>query len=636
MAELTQIEDWEGEADAEPKSSSSCLSVIAVEAVLGALCLSKIEPPRDGPAALSVLRLPDDDWLEPAKRALRNVPGLNVEVLRQSRRGAFTFDLVDILDGVARGQSTILVLHGNPPAALTNIADAVIDVPRHIEPKLVASVIKTVSGIDVAYDLIPAGGVSLTTLLAAVRPGRTVSDCTARLHALEKANLEVDRPEVPYVQDLVGYGAEATEWASSAVIDLSRVMSGLPSSGIQSALFYGPPGTGKTTIANAIAKTAGVPLVSTSIGNLFSRGEGSLGDVIAAFDEFLAEAKAKAPCVAFIDECDALPSRVGMTSRGREWWSSLIARALIGVEELRRANPPILLLGATNDLGALDPALIRSGRFDKKIQIPVPTTEDLARILDKLTGETFPMESLIRVASFKPGGTGADARTWVDAATRAATLNGRDLCIEDLLAQVRPADNRSVSEKRTVAIHEAGHITVALALGVPVIRASISSFGIVGGDVDVHVDPVLTADAVSKHLRIALGGRAADMIYGAGPNAGAASDLAKATSIAVNARVNWGLADRLLHIGNQSIEAVLASDAALSEHIEADLAAALEGAKAIVRERASTVFAIVDALLEQEVLDQKAIDALGAKPTISGRIERLAADLEHSGQHFPN
>lgn len=630
MADFERSRRWNDDADVAP-SPTERLSVTVVAIVLDA-----VFPPNESlqgsePAMLTIVHLPSEDWIDPAKDVLERRADATVDVLRPSRRGTFTVDTVELLDSVAQGKSTTIVLHGSPPSSLMRIADAVIEVPRSIPRSLVAEVLSKVASGEIDEHEIPAAKIDLGTLLAAVRPGRTVAACAARLTALAANNADVDRPEVPMLDQIIGYGVAATDWAKLAAGDLSLALTGQTEQKLESAIFYGPPGTGKTTLANVIAKSAGVRLVSTSTGAWFRRGEGALGDVIASIEEFLTDVRANAPCVAFIDECDGLPSRDGMTPRGREWWGSVVARVLLGVEEIRRFTPPVLLLGATNDIAALDPALIRSGRFDRKISIPAPTTEELAEILHELTGGVFQMEDLIHVASFKPSATGADARAWVGAAAREARLRGRDMSIADLIGQVRQVDERTDFERRAAAIHEAGHLTVALALGATVARASILFDPHYGGDVNVDAERITTRDVVDRYVRIALGGRAADMVFGTGSNAGAASDLAKATHIAASARINWGLGDRLMHAGEDMIGRLLLSDRALAEQVEADLSSALVDAKAIVSDRGRLVFAFADALLARDVLGRAEIEEIAGQ--CGGDLQTELGDTRSVGPH---
>ncbi len=551
--------------------------------------------------SLTAVRLPSAQWLTPCKLALRSIDGVSVETVQTEKRGA-KFDLLEIADATARGAHVIALVTGAVSPTLVTLADDVVEI-RRIDLDVVRTVIRAVTG-QVAKHLDAADivGLDLVNLVAAVRSGSTAAACVRKLQMLRRTLVtSVDRPEVPVLTELVGYGA-ATEWARAIVADIDRYRAGATVN-FETAVFHGPPGTGKTSLVSALAKTARIPLFTTSIAAWISRGEGNLGDALSAIDKYVETVAAAAPAVAFIDEIDALPDRARLSARNRDWWLPLINRALLAVESLRRCDPPIVLVAATNRITDLDPALVRAGRFDRLIEIPPPGVADLAAILDRLLGGEVPEAVLLQIASARRGATGADAQLWVTAAKRRASLEMRPVTAADLRREAIPPDDRPMAIRQMAAIHEAGHGVVALALGRSVIRLSILPAAEFGGFTEVWLEPIPTKSTVVKQLVIGMAGRAADELFGGGANAGAMSDLANATRCAAWARARWGLYDSLSHKDEGAVDRALALDTVFTRLVEEDLKRALALARAILSDQKSAVLAVAEAILERGVLD---------------------------------
>jgi hypothetical protein len=555
--------------------------------------------PRVG--SLTAVRVPSAQWLTPCKQALRSIDGVSVETVQTEKRGV-KFDGLEIADATARGAHVIALVTGAVPSTLVTLADEVVEI-RRIDLELVRTVIRAVTG-QVAKHLDAADivGLDLVNLVAAVRSGSTAAACVRKLQMLRR-NLvtSVDRPEVPVLADLVGYGA-AVEWAHAIVADVDRYRAGATVT-FETAVFHGPPGTGKTALVNSIAKTARIPLFTTSIASWISRGEGNLGDALCAIDKYVETVAAAAPAVAFIDEIDALPDRARLSARNRDWWLPLINRALLAVESLRRYDPPIVLVAATNRVTDLDPALVRAGRFDRLIEIPPPGIADLAAILDRLLGGEVPEAVLLQIASARRGATGADAQLWVTAAKRRASLEMRPVTAADLRREAIPPDDRPAALRLMTAIHEVGHAVVALALDRPVIRLSILPTAESGGSTEVWQEPIPTKSTVVAQLVIGMAGRAADELFGDGANAGAMHDLANATRCAAWARARWGLYDSLSHKDEGAVDRALSLDPDFARVVEEDLQRALALARAILSDQRNCVPALAEALLERGVLD---------------------------------
>ena len=609
MADLNLDDEFPEFGSDDTGSTTKRAGGLGVAARVAAQCLDRTLK-GSGPAiwhgpvgSLSVMRVPNEAWITPMQAALgAKESGLVVLIAKRDRRGRLDGpDPVALAERVALGRHAVVLTALDLPADLTALADRKLTIARP-DRGIVGAVIRAVTG-QRARSLIPEdlAGVDLAAIVAAIREGATAAECVARLRRAAKAlTTPIDRPDVPEVVDLAGYGA-AGEWARDVVAEAARLRNG-EAVKFASAIFYGPPGTGKTSLAASIAKSARLPLVETSIARWFSTSEGHLGDVIKAADSFFDAAAAAAPCVAFLDELDALPDRAALSDRGRDWWTTVVTAVLAQVERMRRLDPPVLLVAATNRIEGIDAALRRPGRFDRQILIDPPDEDGLIAILAQRLGRAIADDDLRRVARLGVGATGAAAVAWIENARRRAREEDRPLAIADLLDEVVPPDPRPSALRRRIALHEAGHAVAALAYGHTVERVTIVGDGSVGGSTALSDDRPLTRASIEAHLTVALAGRAADELLGEGADAGAVADLARATKYAAACHLQLGLREKLTH-RDGDIDRALRFDPALAAAVEQDLQAAMERARAIVMSQRDLVMRIADALVHHRVLD---------------------------------
>jgi ATP-dependent Zn protease len=352
---------------------------------------------------------------------------------------------------------------------------------------------------------------------------------------------------LPRLADMHGLGP-AKRWAESLVRDLRDVREGRISFNECDAgcLLAGPPGTGKTTLARVLAQEAGVHFIATSAVSWLSHSY--LGQVLEAVREDFASARANAPCILFIDEVDGLADRTAVEGRYQSYWNAFIGCVL---EEMQgfRAQPGVILLGATNYLDAVDPALLRSGRFDRVVPVPVPEPEDLARILRQKLGSDLAGEDLMTAATLGMGGTGADAERWVRGARRRARYEERELTVEDLLAEICEAvDGLDADLLRRCAVHEAGHAVAAIVHceAVEVGISLVNRAAIAGCTRAASREEALTPEAARRRLAYLLAGRAAEEVVLGEVSGGAGgmerSDLALSTRLAVDMVTTYGIA----------------------------------------------------------------------------------------------
>ena len=307
----------------------------------------------------------------------------------------------------------------------------------------------------------------------------------------------------------------------------------------RSVLFYGPPGTGKTMLAHAFAGSAGIPIIATSYSDC--QRHGHQGDMLAALSAAFERAAQQAPAVLFIDEIDSFSDR---SSGGQnDGYLRGVTNGLL--EQINRAADVegLILIGATNHLDIVDPAVIRSGRFDVKLEIPLPNRAGLLAILAaKLKVEDGSDLNLGSIADRLLGEPGATAEAIArDALGRARTDRTRLLQrhLEAAVDQVAPPLEPALMHR--VAIHEAGHLLAALLSPLPTpVRAWMTARG---GHVEPAPLPTITPKLAEAKLRMCLAGRVAEtLVLGEAANGaglGAASDLAQATRLALEMDLNW-------------------------------------------------------------------------------------------------
>jgi ATP-dependent Zn protease len=280
-----------------------------------------------------------------------------------------------------------------------------------------------------------------------------------------------------------------------------------------------------------------------------------------------------------------------------------------------------VVLGATNHPELIDPAILRAGRLDRCIAIPLPDQAALAAILRVHLGQELPDADLTRAALHARGATGADCAKWVRGTRRRARGSGRPMLPDDLMAEIRGgAGACPVEQRRIPAVHEAGHALLqALEQPGTLQYVSIREDTRSTGRTVVSVPEEDASEAwIGLQLRRLLAGRAAEQeVRGqvtGGAGGTAESDLARATRLAVNAETALGFSSRpLLWRGfwdGQEVASLVLARPDIAERVETRLAAAFEEARALLRQHRAALDALVTALLEREVLDGAEVEAI--------------------------
>ncbi|MFW5689230.1 MAG: ATP-dependent zinc metalloprotease FtsH, partial [Spirochaetota bacterium] len=326
-------------------------------------------------------------------------------------------------------------------------------------------------------------------------------------------------------------------------------------------LLVGPPGTGKTLIARAIAGEAGVPFFSMS-GSDFM--EMFVGVGASRVRNLFKDAKKKSPSIIFIDELDSIGRHRGAGLGGghdeREQTLNQMLSELDGFEQ----NESTVVIAATNRPDILDPALLRPGRFDRQVTIPMPTKSEREDIL-KVHARTKPMDpgvDLSKVANRTIGFSGAELQNLLnEAALQAARRRAKTIIDDDIDAArdrlMMGLERRSIKmtdrERRITAYHEAGHAITAALLPYmdPVSKVTIVPRGRALGVTQIEQAEErynYSREYLEDMLCMMLGGRAAEMLTFNSMTSGAADDLKRATETARQMVSMWGMSDNLAHI----------------------------------------------------------------------------------------
>lgn len=402
-------------------------------------------------------------------------------------------------------------------------------------------------------------------------------------------------------------------------------------------LLVGPPGTGKTLLARAIAGEADVPFLSIS-GSDFV--EMFVGVGAARVRDLFNQAKRNAPCIVFIDEIDAVGRYRGAgLGGGHDEREQTLNQLLVEMDGFE-FNEGIVVIAATNRPDILDPALLRPGRFDRQIVVPVPDLKGREAIL-RVHTRKVPLDKdvdLSVIAKATPGFTGADLENLVNEAALLAARKGKDRVsmaeFEEAKDKVLMGTERksmilSPEEKRQIAYHEAGHALVAkFTPGAdPVHKVTVIPRGYALGltqqlpqdDRHLHSRQYLLAT-----ITVLLGGRAAEELVLGELTTGAKNDIEKATEIARKMVCEWGMSERLgpLAFGRKEEQVFLGKELVMhkdyseqtAQEIDAEVKAIVLGcyqrAKEILEANIQGLHRVAEALIERETLSGDEIEEL--------------------------
>jgi cell division protease FtsH len=463
---------------------------------------------------------------------------------------------------------------------------------------------------------------------------------------------DAERPKTRFA-DVAGYDGVKAE--ISEVVDFLRNPERYQKAGAMAprgVLMVGPPGTGKTLLARAVAGEASVPFFSVA-GSSFV--EMFVGVGAARVRDLFAEARKAAPCIIFVDEIDAIGQRRAgsgavVANDEREQTLNQLLSEMDGFD----VSAGIVVLGATNRPEVLDPALLRPGRFDRQVVIPLPTLDERAAILavhcrDKRLG---PDVDLTVVARGTPGFSGADLANLANEAAIFAVRENREVLTaadfenarDRILLGRREGSNVLLpDEKHAVAIHESGHALVAALSdhADPVAKVTILPAGQALGvtqQLPLFERHLYGEDYLTQSLAVRLGGRAAELVELGQGSTGAANDLASATDLATKMVREFGLSAALGPVGYPEGGSVFlgsgggglssrpfaeSTQATIDSEVARLLREAEQSAVDLIRAHRSELAELVDLLLQKETIDAADVYRIAGRPVPSRRPEEL-------------
>jgi cell division protease FtsH len=445
-----------------------------------------------------------------------------------------------------------------------------------------------------------------------------------------------DKPKTTFA-DVAGYGPVKEE--IKEVVDFLKLPAKFKDIGARipkGVLLVGPPGTGKTLIARAVAGEAGVPFISIT-GSDFM--EMFVGVGAARVRDLFQTARKQAPAIIFVDEIDSIGRKRGAGLGGghdeREQTLNQMLSEMDGFE----ATEGIVMMAATNRPDILDPALLRPGRFDRQIMVPLPTQDERVEILkvhfrDKKISPDVDVDVIARGT---PGMSGADLANLVNEAALFAVRRGaQDIHKEDfdaardrvLMGLKRESLALSEEEKEIVAYHEGGHALLAYVLehADPLHKVTILPTGMALGvtqQLPIEERHIYKREYIGDSLVVRLGGRVAEELVFGHQSTGAQNDLVGNTELARKMVREWGMSDRigpmawgsqgavflgedLMHTRDYSDETARVID----EEVERILRDEEDRARKVLTEYRDGLDAVAEALLERETLDGDEVAAL--------------------------
>ena len=401
-------------------------------------------------------------------------------------------------------------------------------------------------------------------------------------------------------------------------------------------LLVGPPGTGKTLLARAIAGEANVPFFSIS-GSDFV--EMFVGVGASRVRDLFEQGKKNAPCIIFIDEIDAVGRHRGAgLGGGHDEREQTLNQLLVEMDGFE-SNEGVILIAATNRPDVLDPALLRPGRFDRRVVVPRPDVGGREGIL-KVHTKKIPLSEDVDIsvlARGTPGFSGADLANLVnEAALLAARQNRKQVLMIDfesskdkvLMGAERKSMILSDEEKRNTAYHEAGHALVAAIVPYadPLHKVTIIPRGMaLGVTMQLPVDDkhTYTCDYLESQLAIMMGGRAAEELFLNKVTTGAGNDIEQATELARRMVCDFGMSDLgPLAFGKNQQEIFLGRDIATQRDFSEDTAIKIDQevkkfvmtgyqrARDTLTSNREILMRIAEALLVREVLDASEVKLL--------------------------
>jgi cell division protease FtsH len=445
-----------------------------------------------------------------------------------------------------------------------------------------------------------------------------------------------DRPSTTF-EDVAGYAGVKQE--ISEVVDFLKTPARFKEIGAKipkGVLLVGPPGTGKTLLARAVAGEAGVPFMSVS-GSDFM--EMFVGVGASRVRDLFQTARKQAPAIVFVDEIDSIGRKRGAGLGGGHDEREQTLNQMLSEMDGFDTSEGVVMIAATNRPDILDPALLRPGRFDRQIVVPLPDLEERLPILQvHCKGKRMdPDVDLSVVARGTPGMSGADLANLVnEAALHAVRRDNLNIAMEDfesardrvLLGQRRESMVLSDAEKERIAYHEGGHAVLAYVLehADPVHKVTILPTGMALGvthQLPMEERHIHSRQYIEDALCVRMGGRVAELLVYGDLSTGAANDLVGNTELARKMVREWGMSEAIgpMAWGSQG-QVFLGEDLmhtrdysedtskVIDDEVERILRAEEERAMEVLSKHRGGLNAIARALLDNEIIDGREVNRL--------------------------
>ncbi len=418
------------------------------------------------------------------------------------------------------------------------------------------------------------------------------------------------------------------------------------------ALLVGPPGTGKTLLAKAVAGEADVPFFSMS-GSDFV--EMFVGVGASRVRDLFRQAKEKSPCIIFIDEIDAVGRARGKNPAmgGNDERESTLNQLLTEMDGFG-TNSGVIILAATNRADILDKALLRAGRFDRQIHVDLPDLNERKEIFKVhlrplRVDESLNLDFLARQT---PGFSGADiANVCNEAALIAARHDKKAVTKDDFLAAVdriiggleKKTKVMTIEEKKTIALHEAGHATISwhLQYANPLVKVTIVPRGRALGAAWYMPEErqINTKEQMLDEMCATLGGRAAEDVFTGHLSSGAMNDLERVTKQAYGMIVYMGMSEKLPNLcyynnDEYSFSKPYSENTAqiIDEEVKKMVAEQYARAKAILTEKREGHYRLAQKLVDEEVIFASDVEAIFGKRPWTSRTEELLREEEEANK----
>ena len=467
----------------------------------------------------------------------------------------------------------------------------------------------------------------------------------AKMMNFGKSRARLSRDSKVTFHDVAGLEEEKEELEE--VVDFLRQPQKYTSVGARipkGLLLVGPPGTGKTLLAKAVAGEAGVPFFSIS-GSDFV--EMFVGVGASRVRDLFEDAKKNSPCIVFIDEIDAVARRIGTgMGGGHDEREQTLNQLLVEMDGFG-VNEGIIVMAATNRVDILDPAILRPGRFDRKVTVGRPDVKGRQEIL-KVHCKEKPLSDdvdLERVARTTAGFTGADLENLMNEAAIITAKDGRRFVrqedIDKAFVKVGIGAEKkskviSEKDKKITAYHEAGHAILFHVLPDvgPVHTVSIIPTGNGAGGYTMPLpekdEMYMTKGRMLQHIMVALGGRIAEELIFDDITTGASQDIKQATGIARAMVTQYGMSEKvgMINYGSDEDEVFIGRDLAhaksygeavatvIDEEVKRIIDECYQKAKAIIMEHEGVLHSCSQLLLVKEKIGQEEFEKLFAGETV--------------------